>query len=238
MTPFRRDGHLTDLALDALVEDGSLEGTEAHLASCAVCRERLEAAQAVELPPMDLPLPSSLQAPPPTPTAANRPWAMLALVAAAAVALLVAGTQLAPRETDGIRIKGSGLTLQVFRDEGARSERLRDGDTVAAGDRLGFRVRHRDEGHLMVLGIDGRDEAYLCYPQHRDGDAEPVDAAPNAVQLPEAIRMDATPGTETLIAVVCDVPFTFDAMADALKADDLPDGCVLDEVALEKEERR
>lgn len=238
MTPFRRDGHLTDLALDVLVEDGSLEGTDAHLASCSVCRERLEAAAAVELPELPafsrMPAGASIAQPEPVPAPANRPWRVVALLAAAAAVLLVVGTQLGGEEDDGIRIKGSGLSLQVFRDEGDHAERLRDGDTIAAGDRLGFRVRNREAGHLMILGLDSRDEAYLCYPQYRDGDSEPVDAAPRAVQLPEAIRMDAAPGTETLVAVFCEDAFTFEGMADAVKHDALPAGCSLDEVALEK----
>lgn len=248
MTPFRRDGHLTDLALDMLVEDGSLEGTEAHLASCATCRDRLEAAAAAELPANPflkasseggMPLGASEVGPVDSepvaqPVAANRPWAMLALLACAAVALLVASTQLPGGEGDGIRIKGSGLALQVFRDEGDHSERLRNGAAIAPGDRLGFRVRNREPGHLMILGIDARDEAYLCYPQGRDGDSMPVDAAPKAVPLPEAIRMDDTPGTEQLIAVFCESPFSFDTMAEALLEDALPDGCVADEVDLEK----
>lgn len=242
MTPFRRDGHLTDLALDVIVEDGSLEGTAAHLESCGVCRARVEAAAAVELPanpfaPVEkrgLPPQASVATPPAQPSAANRPWVWATLLVATAAALLVVANLPGEPAPDGIRIKGSGVALQVFRDQGDRSERLRDGDTIAAGDRLGFRIRNRNAGHLMVLGLDARDEAYLCYPQGGEGHSEAVTASEVATPLPEAIRMDDTPGTERLIAVFCDAAFTFDTIVDALQDDALPSDCRIDEVVLEK----
>ena len=184
MTPFRRDGHLTDLALDQLLEDGTLEGTDAHLESCAVCRDRLAAANAVELPVLPfaekrgLPPQASVAAQPAQPAAANRPWmwaALLVTAAAAAVLLAMAVPSVdEPVDPDGIRIKGAAVGLQVFRDEGDRSERLRSGDRIAAGDRLGFRVRNRTAGHLMIVGVDARSETYLCYPQGLDGASERV----------------------------------------------------------------
>ena len=244
MTPFRRDGHLTDLALDQLVEEGSLDGTEAHLEACAVCRDRLAAANAFELPvpvadeKRGLPPQASVAAPPAQPAAANRPWMWAALLVTAAAAAVLLGINVLssgdPGEPDGIRVKGVAVGLQVFRDEGDTSERLRSGDVIAAGDRLGFRVRNRTEGHLMIIGVDARSEGYLCYPQGLDGASEQVEAAPVATQLPEAIRMDATPGSERLVAIFCKNAFDYDDVIADLIEGSAPADCAIDEVVLEK----
>lgn len=230
MTPFRGDGHLTDLALEHALDGSPLAGTEAHLAACAVCAGRLQAAGAVELPPLAFPSPS-LAVQPAMAAPANRPvW--IGLIAVAAALVLVA---LLPRDAgDGIRLRGEALTLQVWRDGGATSERLVDGDRVAPGDRLGFRVRHREPGHLLVLGLDDADAAYVCYPQAEGGRSVPVDASLELDPLPEAVRLDAVGASERLIAVLCDAPFTLDEVSGALADGDVPEGCVADGVTLVK----
>ncbi|MCB9675496.1 MAG: hypothetical protein H6737_10295 [Alphaproteobacteria bacterium] len=232
MNGLREDGHLTDLALEYALDGAPLDATRAHLDTCGVCRARLEAARDIELPAMpELAAPTApvLQ----TPEPANRPWMWAVWLAAAAVAALVAVPLLRPAD-DGLRVKGAGLSLQVYRDEGETSARLKDGDPIAPGDRLGFRVRNRDAGYLMVLGIDSADAPYLCYPQHGGGSAEEVGESPRPRPLPEAIRMDDTPGTERIVAVLCEGPFDFETMADAVSEDDLPAGCTMDGLTLEK----
>ncbi len=237
MSPFRRDGHLSDLALDIHLDGGSLDETDAHLAECGLCRQRVTAADAVELPALELPripLAASLGTPPVAPAPANRSW-IWGAVAFAAAALLVAGV--ASRGTgldDGIRVRGSGLSLQVFRDAGDHSERLRSGDEISAGDRLGFRVRNRRPGHLLVIGIDAADSRYVCYPQDQGGTSIGIDASPTPTPLPEAIRMDATPGSERLVAALCDAPIEMSELVDALDEGREPEGCVLDEMSLVK----
>ncbi|MEZ4320281.1 MAG: hypothetical protein R3F61_22570 [Myxococcota bacterium] len=239
MNGLREDGHLTDLALEYALAGTPLPATAAHLDTCAECTARLAAADDValpELPGLQMPVQAAVvadavaQAPEP----ANRPWVWaVGALAAAAVALIAVPLAMAPQD-DGVRVKGAALSLQVYRDEGETSPRLKDGDLVSPGDRLGFRIRNRDRGWLMVLGLDAADDPYLCYPQNEGGRAVETDASPRPRPLPEAIRMDDTPGTETLVAVLCDRPFAFEAMAERVRADDLPEGCAIDELTLEK----
>lgn len=248
MNGLRHDGHLTDLALEYALDGSPLPATEGHLESCDTCQQRLAAADAVELPEIPglsdgatatMPPQASLVEPQAAPTqveSANRPWmaAVGAMLAAAAILLVAVPAVLSTGPDDGIRVKGGGLALQVFRDEGETSARLKDGDTVAPGDRLGFRVRNRDAGYLLVFGVDSADAPYVCYPQSEGGDAVEVEASARPRQLPEAIRMDEAAGTETLFAVLCEGPFTLDEVVDAARAGDAPAGCALDRVTLEK----
>ena len=65
---------------------------------------------------------------------------------------------------DTFRIKGSvNVEFSVKRGDTVRT--LHTGDVVYPGDRVGFRVAAPDTGYLMILGIDGRNEPYLCYPK-------------------------------------------------------------------------
>ena len=140
-----------------------------------------------------------------------------------------------PQSTeDEFRIKGSGINLLVFRDDNGTSARLRGGASIHPGDRLGFQVRNRDDGYLLVMGIDGSGEPYLCYPQSEGGSAMPTLASPSATTLPEAIEVDDVLGEDHLIAVICDEPFHFDDIAGAIQTDELPHGCAVDEVLLQK----
>ncbi len=238
-SPFRRDGHLTDLALEYVLDGQRSEDATTHLESCTLCAERLEAAEAVELPPLPAQRPQQTTDSTPTPASqiepANRPWmwAIFGAVASAALVLLVV-RGLAPSEPDGFRVKGNGLALQVFRDAGEASERLRDGDLIAPGDRLGFRLRNRMDGHLLVFGIDATDATYVCYPQAQGGGSAPIVAQSRPTPLPEAIRMDDTPGAERIVALLCDAPFTLDDVEAELRDGRAPEGCVFDDVTLEK----
>lgn len=232
----RRDGHLTDLALEHLLDDDALPNTDAHLAGCAACSERLAAMRAEDQLTLPAFLPPSVVQEPvlPGPPAndALRWFSGLAVAAAVLIGALVA----LPGDTagDGYRVKGAGITLQVFRDEGENSQRLRDGDTIAPGDRLGFRIRQRNDGHLMIIGVDQQDEPYLCFPQSRDGESVLQEAASEPRALPEAIRMDEARGSELLVAVLCDDPFDFDEMARAVLDDRIPSDCATDRVELIK----
>ncbi|MEZ4241375.1 MAG: DUF4384 domain-containing protein [Myxococcota bacterium] len=225
MTPFRTDGHLHDLALEDVLDGAGSADAQAHVAACATCRDRLAAARhygMVALPPLTAGRP------------ANNTRYYLAAALLCAVALLVAAPLLRGAPGDGIRLRGAGVQLRVYVDEGDTSRRLRAGDPIRAGDRLGFTVQHRLPGYLMVVGVDARDEAYLCYPQGGDGHAATAPAAPQPVDLPQAVRVDGTPGPERLVAVWCAQPFDFDDAVAAARASSDPTGCVRSEVTVVK----
>lgn len=216
MTPFRRDGHLSDLGIDYTLQGKSLPGTDGHLGDCVSCSRRLVAAGQVGRVPQ---------------AAANRAWVFggLALAAAASLFLLPATVGV----DDGMRVKGAGLHLEVFLDAGTHSRRLANGDVVAPGDRVGFRVRH-EAGHLMILGVDAAHEPYLCYPQREGGLAASVGQRSEPQALPEAIRMDQTRGAERIVAVFCDQPFEFEYVAPYVGEGKTPAGCATQDLTLEK----
>ncbi|MEN0062289.1 MAG: hypothetical protein AAGA48_09060 [Myxococcota bacterium] len=215
MTGLRRDGHLSDLAIEYALDGEPLEGTTEHLEHCDMCSARLRAAGGVVVPPR------RVRRPP-------RWWYAAAPLAMAATALLVLSSS-----PDGIRVKGGGVELQVFRDEGPKSRRLAPGDEVAPGDRLGFRVRVREEGHIMVVGTDGQQPPYLSYPQDAEASV-PFAATDHAVDLDSAIRLDDALGTERLVLLWCETSFELDVAERVAMDDTVPPGCMVDVVELEK----
>jgi anti-sigma factor RsiW len=235
-----RDGHLLDLAIERYLS-GELEPDaraelEAHVASSAVDRERLEAARAVVAMFEALPVPDLSVMPEP----ANRPWSrMLGLVAAAAAVASVglwAGSASDSEGLGGSRLKGTGLTLEVF-VAGEPPRQLASGAEVLPGDKLGFRVRAAQDGHLLVLGLDEAGSVYPCLPA-RPGDAVAHARSDAAVDVQAAVVLDAVLGTEQLVAVHCETPQAWSAVAAAVRAglDATPllEGCTHDVVRLQK----
>jgi hypothetical protein len=144
----------------------------------------------------------------------RRRWATWGGLALAAVALFAVGTWMIDDPESGIRFKG-GLELEVIVDDGEAQHQAAFGDTVAPGDRLGFRVRSKDPGYLIVVGIDDAGSTYSCYPQTDDKAREIVGQA-DPVELPTAVRLDEKPGVERLIAVRCPNPFAAEDLKVAL----------------------
>lgn len=239
--PLGRDGHLPDLSIDrhlaADLGDDDAAAVRAHLAACDACRDRVAAAEAIvpqfeALAPPDL----SVVAEP-----ANRPFRWASVVAVAAAALVGVGAWVAasPTEDDGIRLKGSGLELEVFVD-GTPPRKLLPGDEVVPGDRLGFRAKAAKDGHLVVLGVDETGSVYPCHPS-RPAPPTAHAASSEPVDLKAAVVLDAVLGTERMVALHCPDAFEWSAAAKALETwaslDDLPtlrQGCAQDVVSLEK----
>ena len=223
---FMRDGHLSDLSLERILA-GELKDAHAlgHVQTCTVCKTRFEALQSHE---------QSFQAPPlslPSVGPSYQPARWIApLVACAAAALLYFGVfrQPSPESSispqlhgrldgpDTFRIKGSvNVEFSVKRGDTVRA--LHTGDVVHPGDRVGFRVASPDTGYLMILGIDGRNEPYLCYPQNNGGRSKPFGPHTKLKNLNEAIVLDDIIGQEELVALYCRTEVTYEDMAEALK---------------------
>lgn len=172
------------------------------------------------------------------------------VAAAAGVALLAPGGDLsAPSEmvdsADVFRAKGAGFAMEVHAHDGVRTRRLGARGAVRAGERLGFRVEGGAGGHLLIAGIDARSQPYLCYPQDTGGASAPAPVEDAPVVLPAAVRLDDSPGTETLVAMLCPQPFSYEAVARSLRlaqgagdaASPVRAGCVQRVVSLTKEPR-
>jgi hypothetical protein len=234
MSPFSRDGHLHTLGIEQLVA-GELpqEAVAMHLASCPRCTERVARVREDERRPL------------PALRGTRRRdyrWGGLAVGLALAAALVLTFRSPADRET--FTPKGSDLSLEVFLDEGASTRQLGWNDAVAQGDRIGFRAGSRHGATLLILGVDATGRVYPCWPT--DGVARPVPATLAPVDLAAAVRLDATPGAERILAIGCSDGFDIENLDDAavgrayLVGPDerlplLRPGCAQDEVRLEKE---
>ncbi len=211
---FDREGHPTELTIARVLADElTLDGALAtHFESCPACRDALDAARRFDRERALSP-PPALRA---SPTPGRGRWVPLAIAAAAAAVVGVLLLRPAP-EGDGFRLKG-GLALTLVADDGGAQRAVDDGDPVRAGERLGFRVQHAAGGHLLVLGVDGRGETYPCHPQGPAPASEERPPTPRATALDAAVEFDATPGAETIVALLCDGPVRYAEVAPILAA--------------------
>jgi len=236
VSPFTRDDHLSDLGLEMWVAGELSAADEArvqgHLSACEPCRLRVEAVAHTPLVPAR---PTVAE-----PVPANRPWGWAALGVAAVAAVLLAvflgggpGRVDGERPGDGYRLKGSGLSLQVVRATAEGAEPLSTGDSIRAGDRLGFVVGSTRPGHLVVLAVDAGGQVDVCYPPGGDAPAA-VEAGP-ALPLDAAVRADDSPGDQRFVALRCDQGFSLASARAVAVGGALPDGCAREEVVLSKE---
>ncbi len=223
-----RDGRLSELAIDRyLLDDLSpveKVSVDAHLANDPSEAARVTAVRAFDSE-VTLAPPSAAPAPVIDLAARRRrrrsSWAVggALLAAAAAVTFFVARgpavTVPVSGPGDGVRFKGAALELEVFAHDGADARAVSSGEVVYGGERFGFRVTAKEGGYLVIAGADGAGEAYLCYPQKNQDNAAWIEGGEPHV-LKEAMRFDMLPGHERLVSVVCDEPFAFDAVKQAL----------------------
>ncbi len=261
---FTRDWHLQDLALERLGL-GDLEAREEqtvrdHLKQCPSCQQRFRAIQA------------ELAEPLPELELDRKPGAQLAReqerrdaeviplhvqrmrwlaggvggAFALAAALLVMFLPQVQQELDPeFQARGAELGFEVWRQEGDEAVLTHDGDGVRAGDRLAFRVSNQEGGNLLVVGIDSQLEAYPCFPPDSTVGSAQWEASPQLTQLAAAIELDATPGQERIVALLCEQPTSLEQVGPRLRRaveataewDDLPDlmpGCLQRELRLHK----
>lgn len=119
---------------------------------------------------------------------------------------------------DGIRIKGRLLNLRLFANASGETRAVVDRGVVHPGERIGFQLKVQLDSHVMIVGVDERDSAYLCYPQNNGGDAQAFKGSASAVTLDEAMRLDDVLGQERIVAIMCPEPFQFEAIREPLVA--------------------
>jgi hypothetical protein len=243
MSPFARDGHVSDLgvelALDGALDPDPAAALRAHTATCGPCAARLGAAASHQQT-------ATLARPRPR-GSANRAALWAVPLALAAVSLLVLRL-IVDRDDDGMRPKGQGdpVIFEVFVDHGEVSRQVWTGDAVRAGDRLGFRIAADLPGELLIVGVDGTGAAWVAWPA--GGASARIEGEGALSDVPGAVILDDRPGPERLLAVRCDGPVRFDALAEPLERaaaradpdEDLPvllEGCDQAEVVLDKELR-
>lgn len=233
-----RDGHLHELALfrafDGELSPGESAAVEAHVASCESCRSHLAALRAeVARPLPELRLPEAEIIPFPARMRAAAPG-LATLLSLAAVMLIYLRP---PEAGERFAVRGGALSLEVYRAAQPRSERLRTGDVVAAGDRLAFRVVVPEGGQLLVFGVDGSGQRYPVWPGDPGLRSQAVLASVEPRELDVGLELDAAPGEEHIVAMRCPTPFgaaDLPPVSDGAGSATLPPGCSMDEVVLSK----
>ena len=214
----RPEACLSDLALERLLVEELGPGAERdaiarHLAACARCQARRDALAAA---PAQEPDPTFWQRqsarPPPRRAALG---AGLAGMAALAALVLVLRPRPAPRPdaSDDARVKGGGAALElVARDRDGRTVPVFEGTSLRPGEAVRFIVTSPKPAHLAIVGLDAGGQVSLYWPPPAGASDE---WPPGAHEVPGSIVLDATPGEERFVAVVCDAPIDHAALERA-----------------------
>jgi hypothetical protein len=210
----------SNLALERhlLAPEGS--PVAAHLAACPHCAARLAAMQQQDEDFSSFVYPATVDAVEATAGSrwaawlAWRRWLVLvpALGAAAAVFFMVRPG--APPD-DYLGVKGGGtLGLDVFVQEGSGARQARDGEAVAAGAALRFRVRIARPCHLWVLSVDPRGQVSRLFPSQGEAGA----AVERSADLPGGAVLDGQPGPERIMALCTPAPLGWSGAEAAVRA--------------------
>jgi hypothetical protein len=115
----------------------------------------------------------------------------------------------------GVRLKGLGPALTLFRKTTRGSETLADGDAARAGDliRIGYRSLGRRYG--VIVSLDGRGGLTRHLPE-RGATAAPLEAR-EVVLLGHAYQLDDAPAWERFFFVTADAPFAVATVEDAAR---------------------
>jgi hypothetical protein len=212
----RPEGCLSDLALDKLVAGApaTRATVETHLATCALCTARLDELRRLNVRAALVLAdgPGKLR---------RRLWrrtlvrATQALAAAAMLAFVV----LLPmwRQPSPERQKGQSLPLElalVARQMDGRIVELQPGGRVHPGDAVRFLVSAGHGGHVVVLGLDaaGKVSVYVA-----DGERGLRVERGTRQAMPGSIILDATPGAERVVALLCPERFAVSEAVDAAR---------------------
>lgn len=172
------------------------------------------------------------------PSAARRWLWVPALCTAAGVLLIVAGP-LRPGErggravTDGpgepagsagVRLKGSGPRLLIFRKQGEQAAQLRPGSEAQAGDLIQLGYLASGQRYGVIVSVDARGGATLHFPAAPAASLELQRGGPTL--LDQAFQLDDAPAFERFFLVTADeasraalTPALVLAQARALAAD-------------------
>lgn len=232
---------LHQLRYEELTGDAKTQA-EAHLASCELCRERLDAQlrERVEFEARSLPpaLREAFAAPPqstPAPANDNRAWLRQLSWLAAVAAVLLAVVTVQPWQmgaeqpvTSGVRTKGASEAdhLRAFVQTSTGAELLASGAAVHPGDSIQLELRRAPRPWATVAGVDARGDAAVYSSWRVVGDE--WQAAPFALTLDEVL------GTEQIFVLFTDEEPNRAALRAQLQRGDLPPDVRVERLAFEK----
>lgn len=205
--------HVSPLMLDALalraLDRASEARVDRHLASCASCRDDARIAAELRQRFTVHVLPRGV----PARRRQRRSWLAIPPLVAA---LLAIGWCSRPAPVAELGIKGAATaSWWVFANHDGRVFAVRDGTTLAAGDRIRFTVTPAGARYLLVASIDGLGAATIYYP-YAGPQSAIVDA--DRVEPASSIELDAAPGPERIYALLSDEPIAADTVIARLRA--------------------
>ncbi|MFH1572299.1 MAG: ActD-like protein [Gemmatimonadota bacterium] len=152
---------------------------------------------------------------------ATWPLAAPAAALAAALALLLSlpvddGSRPAPTAAPGVRLKGTGPRLVLYRQTATGSEPLAAGARVGAGDRVQVQYLAAGAAYGAILSVDDRGAVTRHLPEAGERAAPLRPDGPVALEF--SYQLDATPGRERFYFVTADAPFALEPVLAAARA--------------------
>ncbi len=226
-------GHLSAQSLDLLLLKSlsapEQKSAEAHLESCAECKQRWAELTEDSQKFTQFVFPRTVEkvearvAPQ---SIFERFRLAIALPVLGAVAAVIVGVVLT-RQTvstgadEGyIGIKGAGPSLEVFAlREGDHLFKVKEGTALKAGDKIRFIVAPGSAKYLLI-GSRDPNGAFSVYHPFGAQQSEPIDPqGPRRLEVPGSVELDDSVGQERLYAVFSEAPVTAEQLKQAIPAD-------------------
>ncbi|MEN0064010.1 MAG: hypothetical protein AAGA48_17795 [Myxococcota bacterium] len=202
--------HLSTLVLHQLrlgeLDSAAAAAAQAHVDACPLCADRLRRQHHIRASFVLKPMPEVLQRPP-RPVAPWWRWLVPLGVAVAALGLLA----LRPPADDGIRMRGTAPSMEVWVATEAGPRQLREDDRLGAGDRVAIKYDALGASHVGFAGRDGNGlvEVYGVYEVPAEG----------LVNAPFGLELDSAPGAQELFVVTGDGQLDADRVKEAVVSD-------------------
>jgi anti-sigma factor RsiW len=221
-------GHLSAWEIDAwnlgMLSEETRRHLVAHDATCARCHESVEEARLsaahfdAEVLPRTL---AGLRRRTASPPRARRVvWALTLAAGFAAMSVIVVGS-LRPRSTRvvsdddaQVTVKG-GPGLRVFARRTGQVFPVREGARLRNGDEVRFVAQPGSLPYLLIASVDGASKINIYYPYDGGQSGGPL-TPETANELPDSIRLDATPGPERVFAFFSKAPLSSADVRSAL----------------------
>lgn len=189
--------HASALTLDSLAADLPVDlPTSSHVATCGVCRAKLEELKTERAALMQTPRFNALleKLQPPVQKKTMPRWAPVVLALAAAL-LLIVGTRFLPAD-DGTLLKGQ-QTIELLKDGASPVTRAR------VGDKLSLAVGGAGQKAVAAFAVDEKGEVALLLP------STPIAAG---ARVTVGSVLEVTPGSLVVFGCFGDHPLPVDTL--------------------------
>lgn len=140
-------------------------------------------------------------------------------VAAALGVVAVSGPGTQTEDDLYVGVKGAQPSLEVYAQRGeGGSFAVGSGAELQPNDKIRFVVNPAGSRYVMIASHDGAG-VFSVYAPFGSDVSQPVADAKTRLELPGAVELDETLGTERVVAVFSDEPLTASQVEAALKSD-------------------